>query len=142
VGGLALSARDGRPPYLLDTHIWLWYAKPDRRLHQRLRRCLDRAADELWLSPISVCELGLLVERGRIRLDDTLRSWVRRALERIPLHDAPLTREVALHSCELDLGHEDPADRFLAATALTHGLTLVTVDERLVAATWLPTISD
>ena len=29
----------------------------------------------------------------------------------------------------------------LAATALVYGLTLVTVDERLVAAPWLPTLA-
>jgi len=28
--------------------------------------------------------------------------------------------------------HKDPADRLIAATAITHGATLVTADERLL----------
>jgi PIN domain nuclease of toxin-antitoxin system len=42
----------------------------------------------------------------------------------------------------LDLGHRDPADQVLAATALAHGLTLITLDARLTGADWLPTLSD
>jgi len=34
----------------------------------------------------------------------------------------------------LNLPHEDPADRFLAATCVVYGLTLVTADKRLMAS--------
>ncbi len=37
--------------------------------------------------------------------------------------------------------HADPADRFLAATALVYELTLVTLDGRLVTTDWLPTLT-
>ena len=52
----------------------------------------------------------------------------------MPLREAPLTREVASASRSLDLPHEDPADRFIAATAMVYDLTLVTADERLWAS--------
>jgi PIN domain nuclease of toxin-antitoxin system len=133
--------RDATGPYLLDTHIWFWYLLESERLPSGLRLALDEDLDELWLSPVSVWELALLYERGRVRLDEGPRAWVEEALIRVPLHEASLTREVALVSTEVDLPHRDPADRFLAATALVHGLTLVTVDERLTAADWLPTRS-
>lgn len=140
-----MSARGRRrranPPYLLDTHIWFWYALGSDRLSSGLRATLDGASADLWLSPVSVWELGLLDERGRVRLADGLRRWVEQALQRIPLREAPLTREVAATARELDLAHRDPADRFLAATALVYELTLVTVDERLCDAQWLPTLS-
>ena len=45
---------------------------------------------------------------------------------------APLNHEVALQSRAIDLEHQDPADRFLVATALVYDLTLVTADERLL----------
>ena len=135
------GARGSRAPFLLDTHIWFWHAIGSKRLHRRLRNTLDDAADELWLSPVSIWELGLLYQRGRVQMDRGPRAWVAEALAQIPLHDASLTREVALVSDELAL-HGDPADRFLAATALVHRLTLVTVDERLTSASWLPTLSD
>lgn len=129
------------PPYLLDTHIWFWYVHGSDRLAPTLRSELDDAAGALWLSPVSVWELGMLHARGRVRLDPGPRGWVTDALRALPLAEAPLTTAVALRSNELELDHRDAADRFIASTALVFRLTLVTVDERLLAASWLPTRS-
>lgn len=119
---------------LLDTHIWIWSLEEPARLGGRLRRRLDRSAS-LWLSPISTWELALLIERGRVHLDRPVRAWIDEAFRRAPLRDAAFSREVALRSREIGLDHDDPADRFLAATAAVHDLTLVTADTRLLAGT-------
>jgi len=84
----------------------------------------------------------MLHARGRVRLEGGPRAWLETALARFPLEEAALTREVALRSTELDLGHRDLADHMLAATALAHGLTLVTLNARLTCADWLPTRSE
>ena len=126
---------------LLDTHIWLWYVDGSERLAPSIRQAMDRALSQLWLSPVSVWELSLLHARGRVALDPGPRGWITDALRALPLEEASMTTEVALRSGELDLGHRDPADHFLAATALVYGLTLVTVDARLTAAPWLPTLA-
>lgn len=106
-----------------------------------LQSVIDHAVGDLWLSPISIWETAMLHARGRVQLVGGPRVWVTDALARFPLSEASLTGEVALRSQELDLDHQDPADRFLAATALVHGLTLLTLDERLMVAPWLPTRS-
>ena len=116
---------------LLDTHIWLWALIEPDRLSRPVRRRLEAAGTETWLSPISVWEAALLAERGRIELDRPVAEWIRHQLVAAPMRDAPLTREVALQSRAVTIPHEDPADRFLAATAAVHKLTLVTADERL-----------
>ncbi|MHB8492232.1 MAG: type II toxin-antitoxin system VapC family toxin [Solirubrobacteraceae bacterium] len=126
-------------PYLLDTHIWFWHLTGSERLPGSLRREVDAAGGALWLSPVSVWELGMLHARARINLLGGLRAWVKTAMGFLPLIEAPLTQEVALCSQEVELAHRDPADRFLAASALVYDLTLMTVDERLLGATWLPT---
>jgi len=70
-------------------------------------------------------------------------SWTtEEAGRRFPVEDAGLSREVAIVSHEIELPHGDPADRFLAATALVYRLTLLTVDERLSSAPWLPIRSE
>jgi PIN domain nuclease of toxin-antitoxin system len=123
-----------RVKLLLDTHIWLWSHVEPERLTRRVAAALQHEANELWLSPISVWEFLLLAERGRIRArgDQTPHEWVDTALARVPMHEAPITREVVLRSRSVRLDHEDPADRFLAATADVYDLTLVTADERLL----------
>lgn len=116
---------------LLDTHIWLWALLEPERLTEGVRGVLTAADTELWLSPISVWEALLLAERGRIRVEGRAGDWVERLLAALPRREAPLTGEVALASRRVELPHEDPADRFLAATAQVYSLVLVTADERL-----------
>lgn len=81
----------------------------------------------------------MLAEKGRVNLDAPFRKWFDRAMEQLPLKEAPLNFAVALKSRQVTLPHRDPADRFLAATTLVYDLTLLTVDARLIAAEWLPT---
>lgn len=118
---------------LLDTHVWLWSLLDPGRLGKKASAALAAGANEKWLSPISVWETLLLAERGRIALDPNGGEWVRRQLSSTPIRQAPLDHEVMLVSRSLRLPHEDPADRFIAATARVHELTLVTADGRLLA---------
>lgn len=136
MGGAVLSG------YLLDTHIWFWYLVGSPRLPPALRNLLDRETARCRLSPVSIWELGKLVERGRIVIEEDYRSWLSAAQQVFPVREAALNREVALTSLEVDLPHPDPADRFLAATALVFELTLLTADRRLTRAPWLPTRAD
>lgn len=117
---------------LLDTHIWRWSVSAPEKLGKRLRTALGRPATELWLSPISTWELLVLAERGRIRFALEPRRWVAEALSRTPAKEATLNHEVAFRSREILPAHEDPADRFLVATALVYDLTLATADEELI----------
>lgn len=119
---------------LLDTHIWIWSLQDPDRLSKRVAAALANDDNECWLSPISVWEFLLLVERGRVEVVASLTpaAWVEAAFARAPLQEAPLTHEVALASRQIRVAHEDPADRFLAATAAVYDLTLVTSDQRLL----------
>ena len=127
---------------LLDTHIWLWSLLEPSRLTKRVVRELEREDAELWLSPISVWELLNLVGRGRIRLASSPDEWAEEALRRVPLHEAPVTNEVALETQNVRLSHRDPADRFLVATTRVFDLRLVTADERLIDLKDVPTLAN
>ena len=119
---------------LLDTHIWLWSRLERARLSRQTVTALESPENELWLSPISIWEFAMLVEKGRLVLNVSVESWIDEAMERMPTREAPVTHEIALASRAVDLPHKDPADRFLAATAKVMGLTLVTADGHLAEA--------
>ncbi len=127
---------------LLDTHIWLWSALEPARLSARVRRTLDDPKNALWLSPISVWEALVLARKKRVILEPTPEKWVRRALAQLPLHEATMNQEIAIRSETIALGHDDPADRFLVATALVHDLRLVTADRRLIGSRQVPTLAN
>jgi PIN domain nuclease of toxin-antitoxin system len=122
----------------------VWSLTEPERLGRRVAAALADRANFLWLSPISVWEFLLLAERGRIRVQGDVGppGWVQTALSRTPMRDAPLNREVALRSRAVRLAHEDPADRFLAATAEVYELTLVTADERLLRGKGIRTLAN
>ena len=117
---------------LLDTHIWLWSLLDPDRLSGRARSQLTDRANTLALSPVSVWEALVLAEKGRVLLHPDPWSWIRNALAVRPVRAIPVTFDVALGSRSVRLGHDDPADRFIAATAMVHGLTLVTADRALL----------
>jgi len=123
---------------LLDTHIWIWSLLKPGKLARRVLRALENPANELWLSPISIWELTILVEEGRVVLNAELEAWLAHAMRAAPLKEAPLTWEVALAAGSTGLPHRDPADAFLVATAKVFELTLVTADARLQAAKGIP----
>ena len=116
---------------LLDTHIWVWSVLDPGRLSARVARQLLNPENEIWLSAVSVWELQLLHDKGRLKLMPDAVSWINDNLTRLNFREAPLTFEVALAISSLNLPHNDPADGFIAATAKVFGLTLVTADEQL-----------
>ena len=118
---------------LLDTHIWVWSLLEPARVAPRIARALEDPANEKWLSPISIWECMVLVEKGRVKLNMDVEDWIARALAEFPPREAPLTTEVVLAMTKIHLPHRDPADAFLAATAKVFQLTLVTADTRLRA---------
>lgn len=127
---------------LLDTHIWIWSNLDRKRLSKKVASALESPKNELWLSPVSVWEILLLVEKGRIDLDRPVTRWVMDVCAAAALRDAPLTRDVAIESRRLPLSHADPADRFIAATARVYELTLVTGDERLLGIDGLAVLAN
>ncbi len=124
---------------VLDTHIFLWLTLQPEKLPENIIAALTR--DDKWgLSAISLWETAMLHERGRITIPGQLLDWLHLAVDIPRLTVLPLTPEVAAHSESLPM-HGDPADRIIAATAITHECPLATVDRLLVQVPQLTTIS-
>ena len=117
--------------YLLDTHIWLWSLLEPERLDRTVISVLKDQRNELFISPITIWETLILAEKGRIDLGASPFEWINEALQRTPVREIPLSCSIAVKSRTLDLPHQDPADRFIAATAWEHDLILITEDGKL-----------
>ena len=79
---------------LLDPHIWIRSLQAPSRLAGGVAEALESPAAELRLSPISVWELALLADRGRIEREGGFRAWVDEAMRAAPMQEAPLTHGV------------------------------------------------
>lgn len=64
---------------LLDTHIWLWSLLEPVRLRPKVVAALTAKGAERWLSPLSIWEALLLIERKRVEVDRPGEAWIREA---------------------------------------------------------------
>ena len=126
---------------LLDTHVLLWSVLEPDHLSASVRAELENMHNELWLSSTTLLEVHLLAEKKRIQLRPDPAGWIQCLLDTIPFREAAVTHAVAVMSRRIDLAHQDPADRFLAATAVVYGLTLLTADDRLLHSHQLSTLA-
>jgi len=118
---------------LLDTHVWLWYLLGDPQMSQTHRTLIEDEGTDLYLSSISVWEAHLLIEKQRLPVTDGPREWIAQALRALQVRESGITFGIAMRSRSLALDYQDPADRFIAATAIETKMPLLTVDERLRA---------
>jgi PIN domain nuclease of toxin-antitoxin system len=118
---------------LLDTHVALWSTFNPERLGKRCRKMIDQASagGQLAISAVSFWEISLLLAKRRLRSKDSAVEMRRQILAE-GVTELPLTGDVAILATELDALHGDPADRFIAATAIANQAMLITADENLL----------
>ena len=124
-------------PTICDTHILLFWAHEPERLSSTARQALEKGLSrgELAIADITLWELALLRERGRLLLpaDVDADFYLKQLLAALRLHVLPITPEIALLSRSDLFLHGDPADRLIGATALQLGAPLITADTKLRA---------
>jgi len=126
---------------LLDTHIWLWWLLGDTRLSPKEAQVLDELPPEQRpaLCVISLWEVAMLVELGRVQLDLSLKDFLQRACSPETVRLIPLSADVVVEMNTLPSSfHRDPADRLIVASARVEGLALATHDRKIREADLVP----
>lgn len=119
---------------VLDTHIWVWWVHGDERLTPtQLEFIQDNEAGEVGISAISLWEIAILVENGKLELPVFLEKWFTQALSYPGVQIIELTPAIVAESTRLPGEfHRDPADQIIVATARIIKCKLVTSDERIL----------
>jgi PIN domain nuclease of toxin-antitoxin system len=119
---------------ICDTHIPLFWANAPSRLSSRAAAALEKGRQDgqLAIADISLWELALLHERGRLLLPEDVSAveYVSRLLQALRLQVLPISADTADLSRSSLFQHGDPADRLIAATALHGCWPLITADEK------------
>lgn len=111
---------------VLDTHAWVWISAgaPEARKAATFR-------GRSIVSAISVWEVAMLFEKGRLDLAPDLDTWISENLKR-PVELEPISPGICIASSRLQQFHGDPADRLIVATAMTLGIPLMTADKKII----------
>ena len=122
-------------PLLLDTCAAIWAAEdqlPSAATEILTRRY--REGEQVFISPITGWEIGLLFSRGRLRGPLSPLEYFRRLAGLPGVRLTPMPPELLLASSFLPGSPPaDPADRIMATTAREYGYTLMTRDALLLA---------
>jgi PIN domain nuclease of toxin-antitoxin system len=119
---------------VLDTHALLWWALDPEALSARAQSlCAAMERDGGFASAISIWELGVKINNGKLDLGMSISEFTRRLQTSNVVELLPVDATIWLRTVNLDWEHRDPADRVIAATALEKGLPLLTKDETLHA---------
>lgn len=121
---------------LLDTHVFIWFVNGNKELSSSVVKSIVTKLheNEVCLATISLWEIAMLNQRGRIVLEMPCLEWFNKAIEMTRIKLTDLSPGIAYESCNLPGDfHDDPADRMIVATARVENLAVVTRDKRMHA---------
>ena len=118
---------------LCDTHVLVWWALTPERLSRKAAQRMDEAREQsaLACADISLWEIAMLLQRGRIQSPLQPEVFLQTLVKALMLQIYPITPKIAVIAQDDRFQHGDPADRIIAATAITHDIELVTADKSL-----------
>jgi PIN domain nuclease of toxin-antitoxin system len=123
----------------LDTPLVIWLAGETDKISEPASRAMAsaRTDDGLAIATATLWEIALLAAKGRLLFDPPVEVF----LEKVEssYHVLQLDRRVAIRATQFSIDYpRDPADRQIGATAIVHGLTLVTADQRILRSREVP----
>ncbi len=114
---------------LLDMHTLLWFIAGSARLSAAARSAIEDAANEKFVSIVSIWETAIKVSIGKMTLTASFDDLFPRQLEINGFELLPVKVEHASAVINLLFHHRDPFDRLLIAQATVEKMTLASADK-------------
>jgi PIN domain nuclease of toxin-antitoxin system len=112
---------------LLDTHAFIWWDSDPQQLSPTALAALQDPANSVWFSVVSVWEIVIKTQLGKLTLRLPLPDIVAQQ-QANGLQVLAVTPPHSLAVEALPSVHKDPFDRLLVAQAMVEGAELVSAD--------------
>jgi PIN domain nuclease of toxin-antitoxin system len=117
---------------LIDTNVLIWTLSGNTKTVSTIaKRRLQDPNSALIVSIVSVWEIVLKHQAGKLDLDDGIEQVLNDVLYHLPWRILPVMAAHVHALVRLPMIHKDPFDRLLVAQARHEGLTIVTSDEQI-----------
>ena len=126
---------------IVDTHYLIWDLQGHHYFDSRVEELFSDSNNEFYICSISYWEIAMLHGKKRIHINQPIEVFCKdiRSFRNYKVFDiTPGIAEIVSKHANLING--DPADRIIAATAISHGATLLTQDKNLSSLSVLNTI--
>ncbi|MBD2201191.1 type II toxin-antitoxin system VapC family toxin [Calothrix sp. FACHB-1219] len=114
--------------FLLDTHTLIWWSIDPIKLSQQAKNLLDDENNNLFLSIISVWEIQIKLQIGKLTLKVPLSELIKDQQETNDLQLLPIELTHIYALSNLPNHHRDPFDRLLIAQATVEQIPIVSID--------------
>ncbi|MDY0136242.1 MAG: type II toxin-antitoxin system VapC family toxin [Thiomicrospira sp.] len=119
---------------ICDTHVLIFWASQPEKLSERAANLINTELKKqaLACADISLWEIAMLVEKGRLNLPKTIQpaDYIQTIIDAMQLSVIPISPHIAEMAQHQDFIHGDPADRLIAATTLAYNATLISADQK------------
>lgn len=115
--------------FLIDTHVFIWYATGDRRLSNIAISSIEDKENNIFLSLASLWEMAIKINIGRLQFKEPFEKII---TQQITVNNYQLLNILPKHIFQLsnlDNFHKDPFDRILISQAFVDKLVVLTKDK-------------
>ena len=116
---------------LLDTCTFLWLTLENAKLSQVAVSTINGETNRLFLSDVSLWEISLKNQAGKLDLPSTPEIWLREQRAFFNLIPLPILETSIFRTSSLPPVHQDPFDRLIVAQAIENNLTILSPDRPL-----------
>ncbi|MBE9250661.1 type II toxin-antitoxin system VapC family toxin [Dolichospermum sp. LEGE 00240] len=113
---------------LLDTHAFMWWHSDPECIPKSTIHLLQDPDNEVIISVVSLWEMQIKIQLGKLALRDDLELMLKIQRERNNIRLISATLPHILELKTLPLHHKDPFDRMLIAQSKIENATLVSRD--------------
>jgi len=115
--------------YLLDTHTFLWAASAPEKLPAKVRKIIEDASNNVFVSKLSFWEISLKFGLGKLDLKESSPEQLPEAAVKMGFEilELDVDHVSSCHRLPRE-GHKDPFDRMLVWQAIQQNLVLVSGD--------------
>ena len=120
-----------KTPVVCDTHTLIYWSLAPKRLGTAARKAIEQAREEgeVLCADISLWEIAMLVEKGRLELGVAVEEYLDKLVAALRLTVLPISPRIAALAQSGRFPQKDPADRLIGATALALDAPLATRDK-------------
>jgi len=114
--------------FLIDTHVFLWMAAEPEKLSVKAEECIMNTDNALYLSIVSLWEMQIKTQLGKLALDVALDELWRKQQTQSDILLLLTKEEHVWELGNLPQLHSDPFDRLLIAQSRHEDMALISAD--------------